>query len=103
ADACLIEVGLGGRYDATNLFDRPHATAVTRISRDHRQFFGDVLTDIAGEKAGIFKREVPAIMAEQPDADVRARLSHEAESVGAKAGLFGETWRVSLAVDGFRY
>src|SRR6201995_5698907 len=49
ADACLIEVGLGGRYDATNLFAHPHATAVTRISRDHRQFFGDVLTDIAGE------------------------------------------------------
>ena len=75
ADACLIEVGLGGRYDATNLFPRPQATAVTRISRDHRQFFGDVLTDIAGEKAGIFKRGVPAIVAGQPDDGVRERLS----------------------------
>lgn len=103
ADACLIEVGLGGRYDATNLFERPHATAVTRISHDHRQFFGDVLTDIAGEKAGIFKRDVPAIIAEQPDADVRARLRQEAVSVGAKPILFGEAWRVSPMAGGFRY
>ncbi len=103
ADATLIEVGLGGRYDATNLFDRPHATAVTRISRDHRQFFGDVLTDIAGEKAGIFKRGAPAIIAEQPDEAVRRRLLDEAVSVAAVPVAYGRDWRVSPLLDGFRY
>jgi dihydrofolate synthase/folylpolyglutamate synthase len=103
ADACLIEVGLGGRFDATNLFPRPHATAVTRISRDHRQFFGDVLTDIAGEKAGIFKRDVPAIAADQPDADVRDRLIREAEAVGARLFLHGRDWRVAATASGFHY
>ena len=103
ADACLIEVGLGGRFDATNLFPRPHATAVTRISHDHRQFFGDVLTDIASEKAGIFKRDVPAIVAHQPALEVRDRLVREAESVGAKLYLYGRDWHVSAVGGGFRY
>ncbi|MDB5394999.1 MAG: bifunctional folylpolyglutamate synthase/dihydrofolate synthase [Rhodospirillales bacterium] len=103
ADACLIEVGLGGRFDATNLFPRPYATAVTRISRDHRQFFGDVLADIAGEKAGIFKHGVPAIVAEQPDADVCDRLTREAEAVGAKLSLHGRDWWVAATLAGFRY
>jgi len=103
ADACLIEVGLGGRYDATNLFTRPHATAVTRISRDHRQFFGDVLTDIAGEKAGIFKRYTPAIVASQADDGVRDRLVREAETVGAKLSLYGRDWEVMPAGAGFGY
>jgi len=103
ADACLIEVGLGGRYDATNLFARPHATAVTRISRDHRQFFGDVLTDIAGEKAGIFKRGVPAIVAAQAGDGVRERLVREAETVGAKLSLHGRDWEVQPIDTGFRY
>lgn len=103
ADACLIEVGLGGRYDATNLFMHPHATAVTRISRDHRQFFGDVLTDIAGEKAGIFKRDVPAIVAAQADDGVRERLVREAGTVGAKLSLHGRDWEVSPSGTGFRY
>jgi dihydrofolate synthase/folylpolyglutamate synthase len=103
ADATLIEVGLGGRYDATNVFDRPHATAVTRISRDHRQFFGDVLTDIAGEKAGVFKPGAPAIIADQPDLGVRRRLADEAASVGAIPFAYGRDWRVSPAASGFRY
>jgi dihydrofolate synthase/folylpolyglutamate synthase len=103
ADACLIEVGLGGRYDATNLFPKPHATAVTRISRDHRQFFGDVLTDIAGEKAGIFKQGVPAIVAAQVDDGVRERLIREAETVGATLSLHGREWEVTPGAAGFRY
>jgi len=103
ADACLIEVGLGGRYDATNLFAHPHATAVTRISRDHRQFFGDVLTDIAGEKAGIFKRDVPAIVAAQADDGVRERLVREVETVGAKLSLHGRDWEVVPGGAGFGY
>ena len=103
ADACLIEVGLGGRYDATNLFPKPYATAVTRISRDHRQFFGDVLTDIAGEKAGIFKHGVPAIVAAQADTGVRDRLIRETETVGAVLNLHGRDWEVTPNAAGFRY
>jgi dihydrofolate synthase/folylpolyglutamate synthase len=103
ADAALIEVGLGGRYDATNLFEHPHATAVTRISHDHRQFLGDVLTEIAGEKAGIFKHGAPAIIAEQPDEAVRGRLEREAAAAGASPYLYGGAWRVSPATSGFRY
>jgi dihydrofolate synthase/folylpolyglutamate synthase len=103
ADATLVEVGLGGRYDATNVFPRPHATAVTRISRDHRQFFGDVLSDIAAEKAGVFKLGVPAIVAEQPSDEARDRLIAEAEGVGAHLSLYGRDWRVGKHGAGFRY
>jgi dihydrofolate synthase/folylpolyglutamate synthase len=103
ADAALIEVGLGGRFDATNLFEHPRATAVTRISHDHRQFLGDVLTGIAGEKAGIFKTGAPAIMAHQPDAGVRDRLAREADAVGARPFAYGRDWAIAPAGAGFRY
>ncbi|CCC96315.1 bifunctional folylpolyglutamate synthase/dihydrofolate synthase [Azospirillum baldaniorum] len=59
ADVVLLETGLGGRLDATNVVDRPAVTAITRISYDHRQFLGDTLEAIAGEKAGIFKPGSP--------------------------------------------
>jgi len=103
ADATLIEVGLGGRYDATNLFPRPHATAVTRISFDHSQFLGNTLTGIAREKAGIFKQSVPAILAEQPVDEVRAELMAEAEKIGAPIFLHRREWEVSPAERGFHY
>ncbi|HEV3372776.1 MAG TPA: Mur ligase family protein, partial [Xanthobacteraceae bacterium] len=66
ADILLLEVGLGGRLDATNVIERPLATVVTPVSLDHREFLGDSVGLIAAEKAGIFKREVPAIVAAQP-------------------------------------
>jgi dihydrofolate synthase/folylpolyglutamate synthase len=103
ADATLVEVGLGGRFDATNLFSAPHATAVTRVSFDHAQFLGTELTGIAREKAGVFKKSVPAIIAEQPAPDARAVLEAEAESVGAVPFLYGRDWRVAPAAEGFRY
>jgi dihydrofolate synthase/folylpolyglutamate synthase len=103
ADATLIEVGLGGRYDATNLFAQPYATAVTRISFDHRQFLGNSLRGIAGEKAGIFKKSAPAIVADQPSDEARGVLIRESEAVGAPLFLHGAEWRVSPLADGFRY
>ena len=66
ADILLLEVGLGGRLDATNVIDRPLLTVQTPISFDHMQYLGDTLTAIAGEKAGIMKRGVPAVVAPQP-------------------------------------
>src|SRR5450756_2333862 len=65
ADVLLLEVGLGGRLDATNVVDQPLATIITRISIDHTDFLGDTLDKIAAEKAGILKRGVPAIVAAQ--------------------------------------
>src|SRR5207248_11331283 len=67
ADIVLLETGLGGRLDATNLVPRPAVTAITPISLDHQAFLGDTLGAIAGEKAGILKPGVPAVVGPQPD------------------------------------
>jgi len=78
-DIAIVEVGLGGRLDATNICDRPLATAITSIGRDHWQRLGPTIADIAGEKAGIFKPAVPAVVAPLPTAAaaVVARRSQE--------------------------
>src|SRR5438067_13903970 len=66
ADVLLLEVGLGGRLDATNVVDQPRATVIAPVSLDHADFLGDTLDQVAAEKAGIFKRGAPAIVAAQP-------------------------------------
>lgn len=66
-DIAIIEVGLGGRLDATNVCDRPLATIVTSLSREHWQRLGPTIQNIAGEKAGIFKSKCPVIMGQVPD------------------------------------
>lgn len=99
ADALLLEVGLGGRFDATNVVDRPAATVVTRISFDHRDFLGDTIEGIAGEKAGIMKPGVPAVWAPQPDPRVTAVL----ERVAAEVGAVPVPWRVTPLSSGFRF
>ncbi|MEM9630504.1 MAG: folylpolyglutamate synthase/dihydrofolate synthase family protein [Pseudomonadota bacterium] len=65
ADVLLLEVGLGGRLDATNVIDEPIATVITPVSMDHEKFLGDDLTEIAAEKAGIIKQGVPVVCAAQ--------------------------------------
>ncbi len=65
ADVLLLEVGLGGRLDATNVVERPLASVITRLSLDHREFLGDTLVEIAAEKAGILKPNVPAVVVSQ--------------------------------------
>ncbi|MBV9635911.1 MAG: bifunctional folylpolyglutamate synthase/dihydrofolate synthase [Methylobacteriaceae bacterium] len=92
ADYLLLEVGLGGRYDATNVIERPLATAVTPISMDHIEFLGDTLEKIAFEKAGIFKAGVPAIVGPQPRAALET-LEREGRRVGAPLFLAGEDFR----------
>jgi dihydrofolate synthase/folylpolyglutamate synthase len=82
ADLCVLEVGLGGRGDATNVIDRPAACAITSISLDHRELLGDTLPIIAGEKAGIMKPGVPVAIGAQPP-DVLDVLLAAAERVGA--------------------
>lgn len=80
-DATVIETGLGGRLDATNVL-RPVVAGVTSIGFDHMEYLGDTLESIAGEKAGIFKRGVPAVIGE-PAADVRELLAERARAAGA--------------------
>ena len=89
ADVVLLEVGLGGRVDATNVVARPLATIVTPISVDHTEFLGPTLAAIAFEKAGIVKRDAPLICAPQPD-EARAVLAREAARRGAPVWFAGE-------------
>jgi dihydrofolate synthase/folylpolyglutamate synthase len=80
-DVALVEVGLGGRLDSTNVLT-PLVAAVTSIGFDHMEFLGDTLEQIADEKAGIFKAEVPAVIGE-PDEHIRHRLARRAREAGA--------------------
>ena len=87
ADVVLLEVGLGGRLDATNVIETPLASVITPVSMDHTEFLGDTLTAIAGEKAGIIKRGVPVICAEQArGSDGRDRAAGEAHARAAACG-----------------
>jgi len=91
ADVLLLEVGLGGRLDATNVIDRPLASVITRIAIDHTDFLGDSLEKIAGEKAGILKRETPAIIAAQTR-DALVVIERQAARLKAPLKIAGEDW-----------
>jgi dihydrofolate synthase / folylpolyglutamate synthase len=91
ADILLLEVGLGGRLDATNVVERPLASAITRVSLDHRDFLGDTITAIASEKAGILKSGVPAAVASQVR-DALAVIERQAARVKAPLVIAGEDW-----------
>ena len=102
ADLCVLEVGLGGRGDATNVIARPAACAITSISMDHREMLGDTLAAIAAEKAGIIKPGVPAAIGAQDDAAASVLLE-TALRVGAPVRLRGHDWEISPVYGGFRY
>jgi dihydrofolate synthase/folylpolyglutamate synthase len=91
ADVLLVEVGLGGRLDATNVVDRPAATVITPISLDHLEFLGDTLEKIAFEKAGILKAGVPAIVAAQRQ-EALAVIERQAARLKAPLKIAGEDW-----------
>jgi dihydrofolate synthase / folylpolyglutamate synthase len=91
ADALLLEVGLGGRLDATNVIDHALATLITPVSLDHAEHLGNSLAEIAAEKAGILKRGVPAIIAAQPRAAL-AVIERQAMRVKAPIRIAGEHW-----------
>jgi len=98
ADALILEVGLGGRLDATNAIRRPAVTVITPVGLDHQEFLGDDLAGIAAEKAGIIKRGVPVIMGAQED---RARdvIERTADSLSAPLYAFGQDWFVHAERD----
>lgn len=93
ADYTLLEVGLGGRLDATNVVDQPAMTVITPVSIDHQQYLGETLSEIAGEKAGILKRNCFAVIGPQQDKalDVIEARAHE---VGATCKIYGQHWHV---------
>jgi dihydrofolate synthase/folylpolyglutamate synthase len=91
ADFTLLEVGLGGRLDATNVIDRPALTIITPVSMDHEAYLGDTLAKIAGEKAGIIKRGVPCIVGPQQD-EAGAVIEARAQALGAPLLVHGQHW-----------
>ncbi|MGH6790847.1 MAG: bifunctional folylpolyglutamate synthase/dihydrofolate synthase [Pseudolabrys sp.] len=91
ADVMVMEVGLGGRLDATNVIDAPLATVITPIAIDHTDFLGDTLEKIAAEKAGIIKPGVPVIVAAQPR-DALAVIERQAARWRAPLKIAGEDW-----------
>ncbi len=97
ADLLLLETGLGGRLDATNVVERPLLTIVTPISIDHVQYLGDDLAGIAAEKAGILKPGVPAVVGPQPETALRV-VRERAEALGCPVHACGGDW--DFAVQG---
>ena len=95
ADMLLLEVGLGGRLDATNVIENTRASIVTPVSMDHVEFLGDTVEKIAAEKAGIFRRGVPAVVAPQSEAVARV-LEQHAEKVRAPIHAAGQQWTASV-------
>jgi dihydrofolate synthase / folylpolyglutamate synthase len=95
ADAVLLEVGLGGRLDSTNVVDTPAACVITPVSMDHMDFLGPTLTSIAGEKAAIIKRGVPVICAEQTP-EAMAVIEAQARRMHAPLFAANESWHVNV-------
>lgn len=99
ADAALLETGLGGRLDATNVVRRPAVAAITPIGLDHQAWLGDTISAIAAEKAAILKPGVPAVAAPQPEKEARAVV----ESFAARAGAPLVAWSARPAPGGFAF
>jgi dihydrofolate synthase/folylpolyglutamate synthase len=98
ADLTLLETGLGGRLDATNVVARPILTALTPISIDHQAYLGETLAEIAGEKAGILKPGVTCVVATQPPEAAHV-VRRCALSIGAPLIWEGADWSTKFGVD----
>jgi dihydrofolate synthase/folylpolyglutamate synthase len=94
ADACIVEVGLGGRLDATNVVARPLVTGIAQLGIDHQSFLGDTAEEIAGEKAGIAKPGVPLVTMRYPAA-IAQRVGAVARAAGAPVSAAGGPWLFS--------
>jgi len=102
ADVLLLEVGLGGRLDATNVVKRPAVSAITPVSIDHTQFLGNTLEAIAFEKAGILRPGVVAAIGPQLPGAMGV-IEAQAERLGTPLYRFGVEWRVDPTSSGIRY
>jgi dihydrofolate synthase/folylpolyglutamate synthase len=102
AKVCILEVGLGGRLDATNVIEQPLVTGIANLALDHQQFLGKGLTDIAGEKAGIAKADVPLVTQLYPPA-VAGRIDKVAHDKGAPWLPRGSAWNAIVRQGRLRY
>jgi dihydrofolate synthase/folylpolyglutamate synthase len=102
ADACIVEVGLGGRLDATNVIPAPAACAIAQLGIDHQAFLGDTAEAIAGEKAGIAKPGVPLVTMAY-DASVTERIAQVADATNAPVHSRGTDWDYEVADDRLHY
>lgn len=102
ADVAIVEVGMGGRLDATNVFAAPAVCGIAALGLDHQQFLGETLAAIAGEKAAIAKPGVPIVTLAYPD-----EADHRVDAVVAERGgrrlKLGRDWRLEPIAGGFRY
>ena len=100
SDVCLLEVGMGGRLDCTNVIERPAITLIGNISYDHQEFLGQTIEEIAAEKAGIMKPGVPCIVGPQTEGGVRDVFIRKAKEIGATLMLCGRDWDIKQTEDG---
>ncbi|WP_380786437.1 bifunctional folylpolyglutamate synthase/dihydrofolate synthase [Sphingomonas sp. R86521] len=102
AAATIVEVGLGGRLDATNVIRTPAVTGIAALGIDHQSFLGDTLLQIAGEKAGIAKSGVPLVTMDYPKT-IRAKIAAVADAAGAPVFARGTAWTSETARSTMRY
>jgi len=102
ADIVLLETGLGGEFDATNVIAAPRASVITPISFDHMQFLGNSLAEIAKAKAGIIKAGRPAVIAHQPP-EAAAVIAQRAAELDAPLWRCGAEWRFEIGDTGLAY
>jgi len=95
ADIVLLETGLGGRLDCTNVIERPLATIITAIGMDHAEYLGTTLPAIAKEKAGIMKEGIPCIIAPQDSAEIENVFKHHAAQLSVPLYLHDHAWQVT--------
>lgn len=91
ADVLILEVGMGGRLDATNVVERPAVSVITPVSLDHETYLGNTIEQIATEKAGILKPSVPCVVGPQEPDGLRA-IERRAKEVGAPLAVHGRDW-----------
>jgi dihydrofolate synthase/folylpolyglutamate synthase len=101
ADVCLLETGLGGRYDATNVLAHPALTVLTPISLDHQAFLGNTVAAIAGEKAGILKEGTPCVCAAQPPEALEVIVA-QAKALTVPLLVEDRDWSVEATADGLK-
>jgi dihydrofolate synthase/folylpolyglutamate synthase len=102
ADIVLLETGLGGEFDATNVIDQPLASLLMTISYDHMQFLGNTLEKIAAVKAGIIKQNRPVIVAPQPP-EASQVFAETAARLQAPLWRYGQEWSIEETATGMRY
>ncbi|MCS0502917.1 bifunctional folylpolyglutamate synthase/dihydrofolate synthase [Ancylobacter mangrovi] len=103
AEVVLLETGLGGRCDATNVVPEPAATVITSLSYDHQAFLGRTIISIALEKAGIFRRGVPAVLARQDFSEAARAIARAAAQIGAPLRSAGSGFDAEPCNGGFSY